>query len=84
MNELIAYIAQSIVQHPDQVVVTEDLSEDNNTTTLHLTVHPDDMGSIIGKDGNIARALRSIAKALAIKQGQRVYIDIVETAQPEA
>lgn len=78
MQELLSFIVTAIVRHPEDVVVTQVESEDSQHITLRLTVHPEDMGLIIGKGGNIARSLRSIVKAKAIKNSQKVYIDIIE------
>lgn len=78
MQELLTYIVTSIVHHPDSVQVTQMESEDGQHVTLRLSVHPDDMGVIIGRNGNIARSLRNIVKARALKKNQKVYIDILE------
>ena len=78
MQELLTYIVTSIVHHPDSVRVTQMESEDGQHVTLRLSVHPDDMGVIIGRNGNIARSLRNIVKARALKKNQKVYIDILE------
>ena len=79
MQELLTYIVTSIVHHPDEVAVTQVESEDGQHVTLRLSVHADDMGIIIGKEGNIARSLRNIVKAQALKHNQKVYIDILES-----
>lgn len=81
MQELISYIAKQIVDHPSSVEVSQIISDDDQSVTIRLTVHPDDMGSIIGKDGNIARSLRSIAKSSALKQNRKVFVDILEAPQ---
>lgn len=78
MQELLTYIVTAIVHHPDEVSVSQLESEDGQHITLRLSVHPEDMGLIIGKEGNIARSLRNIVKAQAIKHNQKVYIDILE------
>jgi predicted RNA-binding protein YlqC (UPF0109 family) len=80
MQELLTYIVQSIVQHPESVDISQVISEDGSHITLRLSVHPDDMGIIIGKEGNVARSLRNIVKVLAAKSDKRVYIDILETS----
>jgi predicted RNA-binding protein YlqC (UPF0109 family) len=79
MRELLHYVVTAIVHHPDDVVITEVVSEDGSHLTLRLSVNQEDMGLIIGRDGNIARSLRNIVKVLAIKHNQRVFIDILES-----
>jgi uncharacterized protein len=81
MQELLTFIVSAIVHHSEAVKVTQVESEDGQHVTLRLSVHPDDMGIIIGKGGNIARALRNIVKARAVKNNQKVYIDILESGQ---
>lgn len=84
MKELLTYIVTSIVTHPDEVEVTQVESEDGKHITLRLSVHPDDMGLIIGRQGNIAKALRNIVKARALQHNQKVYIDILEQSGEQA
>lgn len=79
MQELLTYIVTAIVHHPEAVSVSQVESEDGQLVTLRLSVHADDMGLIIGKEGNIARSLRNIVKAQALKHNQKVYIDILES-----
>lgn len=78
MESLLTYIVQHIVTHPEDVVVTEVPSEDGQHLTLRLTVNQEDMGLVIGRDGNIARALRNVLKVGALKHNQRVYLDILD------
>ena len=79
MQELLSYIVKAIVRHPEAVEISQVVNEDGTHITLRLTVDPEDMGLIIGKDGNVARALRNIVKVSAVKQNKRVYIDILES-----
>ncbi len=74
MKELVELIAKSLVDHPDDVVVTE--VEDEGTITLELTVAPDDMGKVIGKQGRIAKSIRTVVKAAASKGDKKVIVDI--------
>ncbi len=74
MKELITLIAKSLVDQPDQVVVTEETDED--TIRLELAVAPEDMGKVIGKGGRIAKAIRTVVKAAATKTDKRVIVDI--------
>jgi len=75
MKELIEYIAKSIVNAPDDVVVTEEESEEG--LTLKLQVADDDKGRVIGKQGRIAEAMRSLIRVKAAKAGTRVSLEIV-------
>lgn len=76
MEELIAVIAKSLVDSPDDVKVTRNDEEDN--VTIELAVAPDDLGKVIGKQGRTARALRSILAATAAKENKRSRLEIVE------
>ncbi len=76
MIELITYIAQSLVEDPSKVVVKE-AGEKNGAIVYQLSVSEEDMGRVIGKQGRIAKAIRSVAKAAASRKGKKVIIDIV-------
>jgi uncharacterized protein len=75
MKELVEIIAKALVRNPDQVNVTE--SEDSNVTVYEVRVAPEDMGKIIGKQGRIAKALRTVVKAAAITTGKKVMVEII-------
>ena len=75
MKELLLYIARSLVDHPDQVSVTELEGEE---TVLELRVAPEDMCKVIGRQGRIAREIRAVVKAVAQRQGKKVSVDIVD------
>lgn len=75
MKELLIFIAKSLVDHPDDVEVLEAVMEDE--TVLELHVHEDDMGKVIGKQGKIAKAIRSVMKAAAGKSNTKVVVNIV-------
>jgi len=75
MKELVEYIAKSIVNAPDDVVVTEEETEEG--VTLKLQVADDDKGRVIGKQGRIAEAMRSLIRVKAAKAGTRVSLEIV-------
>lgn len=77
MRELVEVIAKALVDQPNEVFVKEVDSEEPNTVVLELKVSPDDMGKIIGKQGRIAKALRTVVKASATKEGKKVVIEIV-------
>ncbi|HCD45605.1 MAG TPA: KH domain-containing protein [Lachnoclostridium sp.] len=74
MKELVEVIARALVDDPDQVVVTETVKDDE--IILELTVAPSDMGKVIGKQGRIAKAIRSVVKAAASKEDKRVTVEI--------
>lgn len=76
MQELIAFIARSLVDTPDAVKVT--MTEEEDVVTVELTVAADDLGKVIGKQGRTARAMRSILAAAATKKNLRSRLEIVE------
>ena len=76
MKELVEVIATSLVDHPEEVVVTETVTD--KSIILELKVSPEDMGKVIGKQGRIAKAIRSVVKAAATKDNKRVVVDIVQ------
>lgn len=75
MGELVKFIAQSLVDYPQQVVVSEKI--DGDDITIELKVAPEDMGKVIGKHGKIARAIRCVTKAAASKQDKHVSVEIL-------
>lgn len=75
MKELVKFIARSLVDDPDAVDVTE--IEGERSIILELRVAPEDMGKVIGKQGKIAKAIRTITKATAAKEGKRVVVEIL-------
>ena len=76
MKDLLLYIAQNLVDHPDAVVVKEIPGE--TETTLELHVDPEDMGKVIGRQGRIAKEIRTLIRSCAQRDGQRVTVDIVD------
>ena len=76
MRELVETIAKALVEHPDEVVVTEKTS--GRSILIELQVAPSDMGKVIGKQGRIAKAIRSVVKAAASRDDKKVIIDIVD------
>nr|WP_302104429.1 KH domain-containing protein [Polycladomyces sp. WAk] len=75
VKELIELIAKALVDHPDQVRVTA--QEKENTIVYQLSVAPDDMGKVIGKQGRVAKALRTVVGSAAVKADKRVVVEIV-------
>jgi predicted RNA-binding protein YlqC (UPF0109 family) len=76
MKELLLTIARSLVDYPDEVEVNEINSE--KSIILELKVSRDDMGKVIGKQGRIAKAIRTVVKAAATKENIRVVVEIVQ------
>ena len=76
MNELVEVIAKSLVEHPDEGVVTE--TENEKTILVELRVAPSDMGKVIGKQGRIAKAIRSVVKASSSKEEKKVGVEILQ------
>ena len=76
MKELVEVIAKSLVEHPDEVVVTE--NEKDDAVIIELKVGPSDMGKVIGRQGRIAKAIRSVVKAAAAKEDKKVIVDILD------
>ncbi len=74
MKELVEVIAKSLVTCPDQVEVTEDVN--GNSVVISLKVAPEDMGKVIGKQGRIAKAIRTVVKAANTNEKQRVDVEI--------
>jgi predicted RNA-binding protein YlqC (UPF0109 family) len=75
MKDLIEYIAKSIVDKPDEVKVTEEATEDG--FVLRLEVAPEDTGKVIGKEGRIAKAMRTLLRVASIRKGTRATLEII-------
>ena len=76
MKELLLYIARSLVQHPDQVTVTE--VETGDVLTLELRVAPEEMGRVLGRPGRIATEIRPLSRSYAQRTGVKASVDIVD------
>jgi predicted RNA-binding protein YlqC (UPF0109 family) len=76
MKALIEYIAKSLVEHPEDVEVSQ--SRQSNRVHLELRVSKDDMGRVIGKSGRVANAIRVLLRVAAEREGQQVTLDVVE------
>jgi len=72
MIELVRYIVEHLVDNPDKIVITQD------GEIIRITVDKPDMGKIIGKQGNIARSIKTIVRSAAIKQNLRIQVEIVD------
>ena len=76
MKELLEVIAKRLVEHPEQVVVTETNNE--RALVLELKVAPEDMGKVIGKQGRIAKSIRTVVKAASTKDDKKVVVEILQ------
>ncbi len=76
-EEVLEYLAKSLVDHPESVSVTT-VEDEDGETVLELRVHPDDMGKVIGKRGRTAKAVRTVVKAAATREGSSATVEIVE------
>ena len=76
MKELLEVIAKNLVSYPDKVTVTE--TEGEKSIVLELKVAPEDMGKVIGKQGRIAKAIRTVVKAAAIHEDKRIIVEIIQ------
>lgn len=79
MTKLVETIARSLVEKPEEVIVTEFTNKQG--TVIQLKVAPDDMGKVIGKQGRIAKALRTVVKAYAMKENIKVTVEIVKEGE---
>lgn len=75
MKELIEYIAKSLVDHPEEVVVTQ---SNGNRPRLELSVAKDDMGRVIGKGGKVANSIRALLRVAAEREGKQATLDVTE------
>jgi len=76
LKELLTYIAQNLVDNPDDVNVTE--RETDSETVFELRVNATDMGKVIGRQGRIAKEIRALMRSVAARQGKRISVDIVD------
>jgi len=76
LKELLTYIAKNLVDNPDEVNVTE--RETGTETVFELRVNSTDMGKVIGRQGRIAKEIRALMRSVAIRQGKRISVDIVD------
>ena len=76
MKELLLYIAQNLVDNPDDVTVNE--RETDSETVFELRVNPSDVGKVIGRQGRIAKEIRALMRSVAQRQGKRISVDILD------
>ena len=77
MRELVELIVKALVDNPDEVEVVESPGDEPGLVRVDVHVAPEDAGKVIGRQGKIANALRTVAKAAAARDGQRVVVDII-------
>ena len=77
MEDLLAYLARALVDHPDQVSV-DSYDEEDGSLVLELHVAEDDVGKVIGRSGRTVNALRTVVRASAARLGRRVLVDVVD------
>ena len=75
MDDLVSYLAKKLVDEPEQVDVQR--VDDNKSVRIELRVAPDDMGKVIGKQGRIAKAIRTVVKAASLKEDKKVNVEII-------
>ena len=76
MKELLTYVAQNLVEHPESVAVTE--TQSGGETLLELRVASEDMGKVIGRQGRIAKEIRTLMRSVAQRRGTKVSVEIVD------
>jgi len=76
MEELVRYIAKNLVDEPEAVTVES--REEGDTVVISLSVAPSDMGKVIGRQGRIAKAIRTVVKAASVREEKKYMVDIVE------
>lgn len=75
MKEMLETLVKDLVDNPDKIEITE--NQEGNATTLELRVDPSDMGKVIGKQGKIAKAIRVLMKAYAVKENKKINVEII-------
>ncbi len=75
MSEMLRILVKDLVDNPDKIEITE--KEEGKVTTLELRVDPSDMGKVIGRQGKIAKAIRVLMKAYAVKENQKINVEII-------
>ena len=75
-REMLTYIVEKLVDHPEEISINELTNED--MITLQLKVNPDDMGKVIGRQGRIAKGIRTLLKSAGLRENKRVMVDILD------
>ncbi len=74
MKELVLQITKALVDHPEEVQVTQ--NDRNNQTLVEITVHPEDVGKVIGKQGRIIKAIRTVVKSCAMRDNRKISVEL--------
>ena len=74
MKELVLQITKALVDHPEEVQVTQ--NDRNNQTLVEITVHPEDVGKVIGKQGRIIKAIRTVVKSCATRDNRKISVEL--------
>lgn len=82
MKQLVEYIVSNLVNHPEDVSVEEQATEDD-LTLINIKVNPEDIGRVIGKSGKVIKAIRQITRIAAIQKGIRVRVDLIDSDSPQ-
>ncbi len=82
MKQLVEYIVSNLVNHPEDVVIEEEASEEEGLSNITIKVNPEDVGRVIGRSGKVINAIRQIARIAAIQKGIRVRVDLKDDGQP--
>lgn len=84
MKELVEYIVSNLVNHPEDVIVTEEeVAGEENSSNITIQVNSEDVGRVIGRSGNVINSIRLIARIAAIQKGVRVRVDLKDDGQPQ-
>ena len=78
MEELLVSIVKGLVENPNEVKVTSSTTEEEGLTVFHVNVSAEDMGRVIGKQGRIAKAIRTVVKAAGIHEDKKIIVEIVQ------
>ncbi len=78
MKDILETIVTHLVENQDAIQITEKTSEDGKSLTLEVRVAPEDMGRIIGKQGKIARSIRTVIKSMAVKEKQKINVEFLD------
>lgn len=84
MKQLVEYIVSNLVNHPEDVVIEETKSsEEEGSSSIIIQVNPEDVGRVIGRSGKVINSIRQIARIAAIQKGVRVRVDLKDDGQPQ-
>jgi len=82
MKQLVEYIVSNLVNHPEDVVIEEQSTDDSDFTLINIQVNPEDIGRVIGKSGKVIKAIRQITRIAAIQKGLKIRVDLIDQNAP--